>query len=51
MKICYICTGNACRSPFAEAVTKSLLEEAGIEGMEVFSLGTWTGAGIHATPP
>lgn len=40
MKICYICTGNACRSPFAEAVTKSLLEEAGIEGMEVFSLGT-----------
>ena len=24
-KICFVCTGNACRSPFAECVTKKLL--------------------------
>ena len=39
-KICFVCTGNACRSPFAECVMKKLLIDAGIEGIEVFSLGT-----------
>ena len=27
-KICFVCTGNACRSPFAECVTKKLLADA-----------------------
>ena len=39
-KVCFVCTGNACRSPFAECVTKVILKEEGIEGIEVFSLGT-----------
>ena len=39
-KICFVCTGNACRSPFAECVTKKLLAVAGMGGIEVFSLGT-----------
>ena len=39
-KICFVCTGNACRSPFAECVTKKLLAGAGIGDIEVFSLGT-----------
>ena len=39
-KICFVCTGNACRSPFAECVTKKLLADAEIGGIEVFSLGT-----------
>ena len=39
-KICFVCTGNACRSPFAECVMKKLLIDAGIEDIEVFSLGT-----------
>ena len=39
-KICFVCTGNACRSPFAECVTKKLLADAGIENIEVFSMGT-----------
>lgn len=38
--ICFVCTGNACRSPFAECVTKDLLRRKGIEEIEVFSLGT-----------
>ena len=39
-KICFVCTGKACRSPFAECVTKQLLADAGMNGIEVFSLGT-----------
>ena len=39
-KICFVCTGNACRSPFAECVTKKLLADAGMSGVEVCSLGT-----------
>ena len=39
-KICFVCTGNACRSPFAECVTKKLLADVGIGDIEVFSLGT-----------
>lgn len=39
-KICFVCTGNACRSPFAECVMKKLLADAGMNGIEVFSLGT-----------
>ena len=39
-KICFVCTGNACRSPFAECVTRELLADAGIADVEVFSLGT-----------
>lgn len=39
-KISFVCTGNACRSPFAECVTKKLLADAGMSGIEVFSLGT-----------
>ncbi len=39
-KICFVCTGNACRSPFAECVMKKLLADAGLENVEVFSMGT-----------
>lgn len=40
IKICFICTGNACRSPFAEYVTRKLLADTGIGNIEVFSMGT-----------
>ena len=39
-KICFVCTGNACRSPFAECVMRNLLSDAGIEGIDVFSMCT-----------
>lgn len=39
-KICFVCTGNACRSPFAECVTQKLLADAGLNHFEVFSMGT-----------
>ncbi|MGM9803017.1 MAG: hypothetical protein ACI308_02450 [Muribaculaceae bacterium] len=40
IKICFVCSGNACRSPFAEVVTRRLLADEHIEGVEVYSLGT-----------
>lgn len=39
-KIYFVCTDNACRSPFAKCVTKKLLADTGMNGIEVFSLGT-----------
>lgn len=39
-KIVFVCRGNACRSPFAECVMKKLLADAGIDNIEVFSVGT-----------
>ena len=39
-KICFICTGNACRSPFAETVMRKLLKDFSIENIEVSSMGT-----------
>lgn len=35
-----ICTGNACRSPFAETVMRKLLKDFSIENIEVSSMGT-----------
>ena len=40
-RICFVCTGNICRSPMAEAVMRGLLEEAGLDhAVEVDSAGT-----------
>ena len=38
--ICFVCTGNACRSPFAECILRTMLEEEGMNNIEVFSRGT-----------
>ncbi|MFH9224775.1 low molecular weight protein-tyrosine-phosphatase [Streptomyces lydicus] len=40
-RICFVCTGNICRSPMAESVFRSRLAEDGLEGLvEVDSAGT-----------
>ena len=40
-RICFVCTGNICRSPMAEAVLRGLLEEEGLgHAVEVDSAGT-----------
>lgn len=39
-KVCFVCSGNACRSPFAECVMRKLLDAAGQNDIEVFSVGT-----------
>lgn len=46
MRVLFVCTGNICRSPMAEALLRHRLDERGVEGYEVRSAGTgaWDGA-------
>jgi low molecular weight protein-tyrosine phosphatase len=40
-RVCFVCTGNICRSPMAEAVLRHLVTEAGLsDHVEVWSAGT-----------
>lgn len=49
MRVLMVCLGNICRSPMAEAVTRGLLVEAGLDGaVGVASFGT---AAYHVGEP
>ncbi|KUJ49864.1 low molecular weight protein-tyrosine-phosphatase [Streptomyces sp. NPDC093228] len=40
-RVCFVCTGNICRSPMAESVFRARVEEAGLDELvEVDSAGT-----------
>lgn len=39
IKVCFICSGNTCRSVMAERMMKRMLKEKGIENVKVFSKG------------
>lgn len=46
MRVCFVCTGNICRSPIAEAVFRARLTEEGLDGaVRAESAGT---GGWHA---
>jgi len=46
VKVLFVCTGNICRSPMAEAIARRMIEERGLGNVEVSSAGTaaWDGA-------
>src|SRR6266850_4735561 len=46
MRILFVCTGNTCRSPMAEAIARKVAIDRGLFDVEVSSAGTsaWEGA-------
>lgn len=46
MRILFVCTGNTCRSPLAEAIARRLVADSGRENIIVESAGTqaWDGS-------
>jgi protein-tyrosine-phosphatase len=48
-RLLFVCTGNTCRSPLAEVITRRALAERGWGGVEVRSAGVATHAGLPAS--
>ena len=44
LRVCFVCTGNTCRSPMAEAVANALAKKAG-KSLEAFSAGLYAAEG------
>lgn len=49
MKVMFVCTGNTCRSPLAEAMLRRMLADRHVDGVTVASAGTGASPGAPAS--
>lgn len=50
MIITFVCTGNTCRSPMAEAITTEIISNRNISNVEVMSAGLACSYGAEVSP-